>query len=262
MAWIYLAESEESQKPWKITSDQSPIVRTIGIASPCSCRTWHPEHCHLHQFGMIYEHSNPVADGLSSKSSTAGSLAKIFQSAITAAKAWKESEAAFLKRSCGLLMRWNPPSSSWRTCQQFLFEDLEKLPEVLPLEGMTCDGLLYQLTRSELRTFEKDGGALPTPQSRMGGWNKSTGKNAKKRPTLETMARRNLWPTPQCHNYTQPGKGSRANGGRKSDLAAEVGGKLNPTWVEWLMGYPCGWTELKPWAIQWFRNRRKRLLST
>ena len=23
-------------------------------------------------------------------------------------------------------------------------------------------------------------------------------------------------------------------------------GKLNPTWVEWLMGFPLGWTDLKP----------------
>jgi len=25
-----------------------------------------------------------------------------------------------------------------------------------------------------------------------------------------------------------------------------VGGQLNPTWVEWLMGWPLGWTDLKP----------------
>jgi hypothetical protein len=25
-----------------------------------------------------------------------------------------------------------------------------------------------------------------------------------------------------------------------------VGGKLNPTWTEWLMGWPLGWTDLKP----------------
>ncbi|MFT4446330.1 hypothetical protein ACMXZI_02790 [Bacillus subtilis] len=24
-----------------------------------------------------------------------------------------------------------------------------------------------------------------------------------------------------------------------------VGGQLNPTWVEWLMGFPTGWTELR-----------------
>jgi len=29
-------------------------------------------------------------------------------------------------------------------------------------------------------------------------------------------------------------------------LAAQVGGPLNPDWVEWLMGWPIGWTDLKP----------------
>jgi hypothetical protein len=26
-------------------------------------------------------------------------------------------------------------------------------------------------------------------------------------------------------------------------LNAEVGGQLNPMWVEWLMGWPLGWTD-------------------
>ena len=28
------------------------------------------------------------------------------------------------------------------------------------------------------------------------------------------------------------------------DLAAGNGGQLNPDWVEWLMGFPPGWTEV------------------
>ena len=31
-----------------------------------------------------------------------------------------------------------------------------------------------------------------------------------------------------------------------SQYASKTGGKLNPTWVEWLMGWPLGWTDLKP----------------
>jgi hypothetical protein len=29
-------------------------------------------------------------------------------------------------------------------------------------------------------------------------------------------------------------------------MGAGNGGKLNPDWVEWLMGWPLGWTDLKP----------------
>jgi hypothetical protein len=28
--------------------------------------------------------------------------------------------------------------------------------------------------------------------------------------------------------------------------AGDAGGLLNPNWVEWLMGWPIGWTDLKP----------------
>jgi hypothetical protein len=37
-------------------------------------------------------------------------------------------------------------------------------------------------------------------------------------------------------------------------LAAQVGGTLNPTWVEWLMGWPLGWTDLKPLAMAKFQQ--------
>jgi hypothetical protein len=37
---------------------------------------------------------------------------------------------------------------------------------------------------------------------------------------------------------------------------AAPGGQLNPTWVEWLMGYPSEWTVLEDWATQWFRPKR------
>ena len=32
----------------------------------------------------------------------------------------------------------------------------------------------------------------------------------------------------------------------EATAASVGGGKLNPTWVEWLMGWPLGWTDLKP----------------
>ena len=41
----------------------------------------------------------------------------------------------------------------------------------------------------------------------------------------------------------------------RSQVAAREGvrGQLNPTWVEWLMGFPLGWTDLKVSVTQSFR---------
>lgn len=49
-----------------------------------------------------------------------------------------------------------------------------------------------------------------------------------------------MWPTPRCGGS----KGSSPAGAVHGDLAAVAGGQLNPTWVEWLMGFPTGWTDL------------------
>ncbi len=37
-----------------------------------------------------------------------------------------------------------------------------------------------------------------------------------------------------------------SGGGNSRSLRTDVGGQLNPAWVEWLMGFPAGWTVLKP----------------
>ena len=37
-------------------------------------------------------------------------------------------------------------------------------------------------------------------------------------------------------------------------MEAGTPGRLNPTWVEWLMGWPLGWTDLKPLAMARFRE--------
>lgn len=56
----------------------------------------------------------------------------------------------------------------------------------------------------------------------------------------EQVAYPNMWPTPRVGGS----RGSSPAGEKHGDLAAVVGGQLNPNWVEWLMGYPTGWTDL------------------
>ena len=63
-----------------------------------------------------------------------------------------------------------------------------------------------------------------------------------------------LWPTPQAHDASKGyaervGRYGTEHGARNlnDEAVASTGqatGSLNPTWVEWLMGYPLGWTDL------------------
>ena len=52
-----------------------------------------------------------------------------------------------------------------------------------------------------------------------------------------------MWPTPVARMWKDCGAPSEYKR-NEVPLAAQVGGTLNPTWVEWLMGYPSGWTDL------------------
>ena len=69
---------------------------------------------------------------------------------------------------------------------------------------------------------------------------------------VKQAERDKLLPTPNARDW----KDGKTAGNRKSpglgvvahQLETESGGQLNPTWVEWLMGWPLGWSELKPLA--------------
>jgi len=54
-----------------------------------------------------------------------------------------------------------------------------------------------------------------------------------------------MYPTPAARDYKDVGQNTNyENLKKKSKLAGAVGGQLNPAWVEWLMGFPPGWTDL------------------
>ena len=65
--------------------------------------------------------------------------------------------------------------------------------------------------------------------------------NSRGEPNLSGMVK--MGPTPIATDWKNRGcKDYRKN--RKHQLQTEVGGQLNPTWVEYLMGFPLGWTDL------------------
>jgi hypothetical protein len=60
---------------------------------------------------------------------------------------------------------------------------------------------------------------------------------------LSTVVKMFATPTVNdAKNNNGPSQATKGQGGRKLNVV--VGGKLNPVWVEWLMGFPEGWTDL------------------
>jgi hypothetical protein len=71
---------------------------------------------------------------------------------------------------------------------------------------------------------------------------------------MEAVVKR-MFPTPQAsdnrdrENMSNPSIQRRIAKGKQIMLSQSVdqnSGQLNPPWVEWLMGWPLGWTDLKP----------------
>lgn len=90
----------------------------------------------------------------------------------------------------------------------------------------TCSRLLFQLAPSLPDTVETGFSFWPTPSARdwkdtPGMAQEGTNPDGSKRVRNDQLARR---------VYQTEGSGS---------------GSLNPAWVEWLMGYPDGWTDLE-----------------
>jgi hypothetical protein len=95
----------------------------------------------------------------------------------------------------------------------------------------------------------------PTPTV-CGNYNKA-GLSAKSGDGLATAVKR--WRTPNATDgakWWNQSQQEREQKGQQVRLCHQLsaGGSLNPTWVEWLMGWPLGWTDLKPLETGKFRQ--------
>jgi len=181
--------------------------------------------------------------------------------------------AAYGRSTPELLAKFDPATSSWRTSQLCLDGALSEFSETWPRSGLMRSGTAYLLPPLVRLTDETGSGSLPTPSATSYGTNHGggMGRVGPVRPSLETMARKDLWPTPtladsrNTRNATaNNGSGSTGHSGTTlSDIAwmeangTKNAGSLNPAWVEWLMGFPLGWTVLEASVMPLSRKSRK-----
>lgn len=219
MGLICLVESEESATPLEISSELDCIVKLSPIASECFLKICEEGSCTRLEFGKTSETSRA---GLTVKLtlSQEGSPARI--SALQALEqAWRESEADYFSSCSDGSMFSNQDSSFLRMWPRLDREEPIELAKNWPKEGMIVDGRLIELVITERPTIERDGGYLPTPTASDG----SRGAAKVYNPKARMQSGRCLVTYAARH--------------------PEHPGKLNPQFLEWMMGYHIGWTELK-----------------
>jgi len=146
---------------------------------------------------------------------------------------------------------------------------------ILPRSGTMRSGVLSERPMLERLTPEIAFSLWQTPRA-SDGEKGGPNQTLKGQPSLVNQARRSLWPTPAARDY----KG--ANGeehlakarGHHDQLPNAVAlstlrgqttldgapsspsdRTLNPRFVEWLMGWPIGWTDCDSQVTEWFLHR-------
>jgi hypothetical protein len=129
----------------------------------------------------------------------------------------------------GSFTKYSQDSCSWKTHQCSLLGDLEEFLETWPQWGLMRDGECWEQRTLEqtIRGTESGfvGQTFPTPDASCG------------------------------QRGTQPHWTPKRKSGHQAqytinqavrDLEQSSGGKLNPVWLEWVMGWPLRWTDLRP----------------
>ena len=135
-----------------------------------------------------------------------------------------EAEADCGQRCTELLMRYDPDSRSLKTPQRSLFGGWIECSRILPRYGLMRDGECFPL-----RMLEHD-----TSVKGYGLWE-----------SIGTLVK-----TQRCRSEKFMRKGTIPN---PYELCKANGGKPRIEWLEHLMGWPIGWTDLEPLATDKFQ---------
>jgi len=128
----------------------------------------------------------------------------------------------------GSLARFDRDSSTWRTPQLSLLGDSERFSVTWPQWGLMLGGECSALTTPTLPTRERDSGFWPTLTASIGA--KCGGRHRGKADTLASRL------------------------AEVEGLSTSSTGRVNPTWAEWLMGFPEGWTASEPLEMHKYRE--------
>jgi hypothetical protein len=235
MSYTYLLEQGEVSSAGCFSDIPQSVLLNLNLIAGKSCSKGNEtESCQGFQSGMM---SKLSMENLGEEKSIL--FAEVFPVKTSVLETVKELESKEKEADCGekcpeSLAKFDPALFLWKTRQLLLFGDLDESLEIFPNWGSMQNGELWELAMSEGITNDYECGLSQT------------------------------YPTP-CANVTSPrGKAAQARKGNPMDtLPNVVGGVPHPHLSEWLMGWPKGWTDLKPLATDrfhlWLQQHGKSL---
>lgn len=141
----------------------------------------------------------------------------------------------------GSFAKFDPDTLSWKTAQCSLLGGSEEFSETWPKWGSMRNGESYPRTTPALPTYENASGLWPTPDASCGkrGWSKTIAEKVaagdRKRKSGAKIGSSLAWEPRLLTEYTP-------------------GARLNPEFVEWLMGWPIAHTALSPLETAKFQS--------
>nr|WP_295441192.1 hypothetical protein [uncultured Thiodictyon sp.] len=249
MSWLYSRARVEEYSAASCSGGEpsAQLSETPTLQAYCS-QDRMTDFSRLSRFGMTFA---PLTDDLGADVLTwylAGSPAR------TSARPERGPESPESAADCGWKWRessvkYDPAMRLWKTRQCSLFEGSEWFSETWPRWGSMRDGECWERPMSERPTYARGFGLLPTIRAQDGerGGRGDLIQAVRGNPNSHYK----LWPTPQARDHFPAHTpeyiaAKKAQGHGMSNLNDRVGGQLNPTWVEWLMGWPLGWTAFAP----------------
>jgi len=281
MSWLFSRVLVEEYLG-DISSDGEPSVQLNG--SPTQQAYCAPDKMtvfsRLSRFGMTYK---PLTESRGEELLTlylAGFHAK------TSPQLEREKELTENGQGCGekwqgSFTKYDPDSCSWKTHQCSLLGDLDEFSETWPQWGLMQGGECWEQQTLAHRINGTEFGLLPTPTASMmpcegtvrimrkqwleGNFTLEEASAIAGRDVRKSQGKVKAWPTPVKSDYAarRPSQGWRGESDLPSVVWTETGGRENPEkppaqlnadWVEWLMGWPLGWTDLKPLETDKFQK--------
>jgi len=270
MSEVYLAESEESN----LDLSEQAVFKPNGLLKTTSMH----EQC-LESIGVMLPFTTTLPNSILQNYHMLICLREVSH-AKTLAMQVKELESkkvlgvGFGKNTSEPFARFDRGSYSWKTYQHSLTGGLILFSETWPRSGTMQNGIASQLPVLVPLTDGIESSSWATPNT-LDSMPPKSQKALMKEATVtrpgrlkpanlrDQVSNMHMWPTPK----EQDSRAAHWDRG-KSNLGEVIqgmhrtkgdNGQLNPTWVEWLMGFPLGWTELNVSETQSYRKSRSSL---